>query len=203
MRLDVIRHGITALNLDGRFNTEDEPLVDYEVRRLRTASIPTGRYKRVYVSPLRRCTETADALGLAGYQLDSRLCERRFGAFEGLTYPECKKRFGDAFEAFSLYDSEFAPEGGESRSNHFSRVSAWLQYACQAETDAVLAITHGGTLDFLYRLAKRESLHGGERIYAGENAAISSFNITWPQVQLLRFSVPLVGGPARPAIVVS
>jgi broad specificity phosphatase PhoE len=193
MRLDVIRHGMTAANVVGSFNTEDEPLVDHEVRRLRTVSISAGSYRRVYVSPLRRCTETADALGLAVYQLDARLCERQLGVFEGLSHPECRKRFGAAFEAFSLNDAEFAPEGGESRSDHFSRISAWLQDACQNERDAVLAITHGGTLDFLCRLAKGESLHGGERIYAGDNAAISSFDINWPQVQLLRFSVPLVG----------
>jgi hypothetical protein len=37
-------------------------------------------------------------------------------------------------------------------------------------------------------------LHGGERIYAGDNGAISRFRLRWPQVELVSFSVPLAAG---------
>jgi len=191
MLLDVIRHGATATNAAGRFNTDDEALLRSEVQRLRAAAIP-GHYDLIYVSPLRRCIETAEALGLSRFETDARLRERHFGVFAGLTPAECMASFPEAFGVFARFDAAFAPDGGESRAEHVARIWAWLEDVCRRAPARALAITHGGTLDFLYRQATGRDLHGGSQIYAGENAALSSFRVEWPQLELIGFSQPLV-----------
>jgi len=55
----------------------------------------------------------------------------------------------------------------------------------------VLAITHGGTIDFLYRLAVGIAMHGSERIYSGGNATLAIFDVDWPNVRLIDFDAPL------------
>lgn len=195
MLLDVIRHGATDTNLAGRFNTVDEPLAAGESQRLRRVTIPRpDTYSSICVSPLRRCVETANALGLSGYQIDGRLSERSFGIFEDLTPAECRTRYRDEFDAFVRFDAEYRPEGGESRSEHFARFYDWLKEQHEAGLARVLAITHGGTLDFLYRMAKVLPLHGGDQIFSGPNAALSTFKITLPEIALMSFGHPLTRG---------
>jgi broad specificity phosphatase PhoE len=65
----------------------------------------------------------------------------------------------------------------------------WLRDV--AHHRSVLAITHGGMIDFLYRLGTGTALHGGDQIFGGENAAISTFDVDWPSVALVEFSAPL------------
>jgi broad specificity phosphatase PhoE len=78
---------------------------------------------------------------------------------------------------------------GESRAQNFERIVAWLRDIA-AHRD-VLAITHGGTIDFLYRLATGIALHGGDRIYSGNNATLAIFEVDWPNVRLVDFDAPL------------
>jgi broad specificity phosphatase PhoE len=193
MILDVVRHGATATNLAGRFNVEDEGLPDKEFQRLRRAAFHTGGYRQIYVSPLRRCLDTAIALGLHSYKTDARLGERRFGVFAGLSPAECLARHGKDFEAFSLFDADFVIPEGESRSQHYARLVSWLAEIDQVADDPVLAVTHGGTVDFLYRLATGRPLHGGEQIHAGQNARLSRFRLEGERIQLIQFSAPLLG----------
>ena len=81
---------------------------------------------------------------------------------------------------------------GESRSDHFQRIESWLQTIQQ--TGRVLAVTHGGTIDFLYRLATAIPLHGGNEIFSADNASVSRLEINWPAIRLVHFNVPVVVG---------
>jgi broad specificity phosphatase PhoE len=77
----------------------------------------------------------------------------------------------------------------ESRASNLERVLNWLEEV--ASYRRVLAITHGGTIDFLYRLAQGIELHGGPTIFAASNASISSFEVRWPDIELIAYHVPL------------
>jgi len=57
--------------------------------------------------------------------------------------------------------------------------------------ERVLAVTHGGTMDFLYRMGAGHPMHGGDAIFGGENLSRSSFRVEWPAVELLAFNEPL------------
>ena len=77
MILHCIRHGVTPSNLAGRFNdSEDESIDASAVEVLKTLAIGAEAYDRVYVSPMRRCIETAEHLGLRDWTLEPRIAER-------------------------------------------------------------------------------------------------------------------------------
>jgi broad specificity phosphatase PhoE len=190
--LHCIRHAVTPSNLAGRFNdSEDESIHPSAVEVLKTLAVGDGAYDRVYVSPMRRCVETAEHLGLRDWTLEPRIAERGLGVFQGLTPNECQTLYGEPFDAFQRFEAEPAIPQGESRGAHLARVKDWLEEASRAGLDRVLAITHGGVIDFLYRLSGAHPVHGGERIFGGENLALSSFEVDWPRVRLLGFSETL------------
>lgn len=186
MELHVIRHGLTVWNLEGRFNgSSDDCLTADQVRTLRCVDFSASGYDAVYCSPLERCVETARCLGIDRWIPEARIAERNLGVFEGCTSRECVDRHPEAFAAFSELDERYVVPGGESRREHLARVLAWLEEACRFER--VLAIAHGGTIDFLYRLGSGLPLHGGPHIFGGGNAAMSKFAVDWPHVRLLAF----------------
>ena len=81
---------------------------------------------------------------------------------------------------------------GETRAQHWSRVSAWLEEVAAGGADAVLAVTHGGVIDFLYRQATGHPLHGSGMLFGGENLARSRFEINPAgAVSLIAFAEPL------------
>lgn len=192
MILDCIRHGLTPSNLAGRFNdSADESLTAGQKAALRAVRFDASAYDLLFVSPMRRCLETADCLGIAACRRDARIVERDLGLFAGLTPRQCAERHPEDFRAFSAFDGDFRIPGGESRAAHLLRVTAWLEEVAASGAGRVLAITHGGTIDFLHRMATGHPIHGGERIFAGANAALSRFALDWPAVRLVEDQIPL------------
>src|SRR5262245_50382616 len=190
MQLWLVRHGLTALNVEGRFNGwRDDSLLPEQVDQLRRARLDARRFDAIYCSPLRRCVETAHCLGVRSFRTDARIAERNLGIFEGLTAAECRERFAEDFAQFAAFDEAYRIPGGESRGQNLARVMSWLEEANVHRS--VLAITHGGTLDFLYRLAHAHPVHGGAEIFSGGNASLSEFEVDFPHVRLVGFDRPL------------
>ena len=90
--LILIRHGKTAGNLLGRYigSRTDEPLCDEGRKGLAGKQLP--EVERLYVSPMKRCVETAEILW-PGFDrkkmqkvMDLRECD--FGDFENKNYKE-------------------------------------------------------------------------------------------------------------------
>ena len=95
-RISVLRHGMTEANEKGVYiGSTDLPLSDKGAAELaaRTDEYDYPRVHRVYSSPLRRCTETAEILFP-----DTELCtvddlrELNFGEFENKSIDELAKR---------------------------------------------------------------------------------------------------------------
>jgi broad specificity phosphatase PhoE len=190
MELHLLRHGETKGNAAGVYQGRvGGELTNSQTRALRFISFDAAPYDAIYSSPLARCVDTAKHLGIEGAQIDKRLAERNLGIFEGLTDRECEERFPNEFRMFRAFSEDFIIPDGESRGAHAARVLSWLGDALRYQR--VLAITSGGTIDFVYRLSTKQPLHGGDRIYGGDNATLSSFEIHWPEIRLLAFDVPL------------
>lgn len=188
MILDCIRHGVTEGNVAGRFNgVMDDPLTAAQIAAFAGLHFDATPYDAVFVSPSRRCQQTASGLGLTAWGDDPRLAERHLGCFQGLTPEACRELHGDAFAAFSAFDEHFVIPEGESRAEHLARVMSWLAEVRDLGHRRVLAITHGGVIDFLYRLATGTPAHGGDKIFAGGNLARSSFRIEEAEIQLIVF----------------
>ena len=140
----LIRHGATQGNREGRYIgcRTDEPLCPEGAAALREKACPP--VARVFVSPLKRCRETAEILypGIPAVIVeDFRECD--FGDFENRNYDELNG--SAAYQAWIDSGGELPFPGGESRAEFAARcVAAFERIRDQMEDCAVIA--HGGTL---------------------------------------------------------
>jgi broad specificity phosphatase PhoE len=96
----LVRHGETDWNRDGRWQGQsDTPLNEVGRQQAVRVAEELDGIDVVYSSDLARARETAEIvaerLGL-DVELDERLRERSFGAWEGKTGPEIEAEFRDA-----------------------------------------------------------------------------------------------------------
>ena len=144
MKWALIRHGKTQGNLEHRYigSRTDEPLCAEGIAALKEKPYPAVR--RVFVSPMKRCLETA-ALLYPGIPVeiveDFRECD--FGDFENKNYAELN---GQAdYQAWIDSNGEMPFPNGESRAVFAARcVSAFQIIRRQTEDCAIIA--HGGTI---------------------------------------------------------
>jgi 2,3-bisphosphoglycerate-dependent phosphoglycerate mutase len=161
-RVIAVRHGETAWNVDTRIQGQlDIALNDrgrWQAQRLARALADEG-LEAVYASDLGRARETAQAVADAArlaVQTDAALRERRFGAFEGLTFREIEQRYPEQSRRWRERDAGYGPEGGETLDLFFRRaVAAVAAIAERHRGQHIAIVTHGGVLDALYRAASR------------------------------------------------
>ena len=144
MKWILIRHGLTQGNREGRYIgcRTDEPLCAEGIAALQGQTVPPAR--RVFVSPMRRCLETAALLYPQADRVivpDFRECD--FGEFEGKNYAELNGRAD--YQAWIDSGGEAPFPGGESRAAFAARCAdAFAALDPEGEDCAVVA--HGGTL---------------------------------------------------------
>jgi len=112
---------------------EDPQDAAERLRPLLPAGIP------VVSSPLQRARHLAEALHPAP-QIDARLAEIDFGAWEGRPWSEIERTHLDAWAADVL---DFTPPGGESAAQLQARA---VECASGLRGEAVTLITHGGVM---------------------------------------------------------
>jgi len=109
--LVLVRHGSTEWSRSGRHTGRTDVPLDEEGERVAVAMGPVlERFDFVEVrsSPLQRARRTAELAGIGPVTLDDDLVEWDYGAYEGLTSPEIRKRRGDNWRVF---DAGVAPGG--------------------------------------------------------------------------------------------
>lgn len=187
--LYVIRHGETDFNVEQRLQGQYETPLNARGRvqarqcgdRLRGLFAREGQPAAEYgyvSSPLKRARETMEllraSLGLepAHFDLDDRLKEISYGAWEGLTLPEIQARDPHVLTRREENKWDFAPPGGESYRAVAKRVASW--YAT-VRRDTVVA-AHGGVARALManfcilpeeEAAHAEVAHGAVYVFAG------------------------------------
>ena len=89
VRIWLIRHGMTAGNLEQRYvGTTDEPLCEKGRQQILDKRW-AHQFEDIYVSPMRRCWETAEILFPTVHQIVvENFRERSFGEFEYRNYRE-------------------------------------------------------------------------------------------------------------------
>jgi broad specificity phosphatase PhoE len=153
-----VRHGETDWNVEQRLQGRRDIAINARgrVQARHCGHILGGLFQRdnlaardlAFVSsPLQRARETMElmraALGLAsdGYEIDERLAEISFGAWEGLTLAEVHERDAAALAARERDKWAFTPPDGESYADVTARIGAW--YA--GITRDTVVVAHGGT----------------------------------------------------------
>ena len=157
----VVRHGETAWNAHGRIQGHlDSPLNEEGLAQALLVGDRLTRepFAHLYSSDLGRALQTvqpiADRSGRPVHT-DTRLRERDLGVFQGLTGPECERRFPEHYARFRARDPDHVIPGGESARRVYERVSAVFTALAREHTDVrVVVVTHGGVLDALYRFVQ-------------------------------------------------
>lgn len=154
MKLWLIRHGMTKGNREHRYvGATDEGLLPEEKERLQARAVHPAV---VFVSPARRCRETAACLfpGAAPELIVvPEFMEMNFGAFEYMNWQEINQDSDPAHRAaYQRYiDSggETAFPGGESKAEFTRRVCDGFERAVLPriqEHQDVAIVAHGGTI---------------------------------------------------------
>jgi broad specificity phosphatase PhoE len=151
----LLRHASTVWNEDGRLQGQTDTALsasgEASARSWRLPA-PTDAWKRMS-SPLRRAHRTAELLRPASaVELDSRLREMSFGAWEGHTLPDLRKRIGEAFLDAERRGLDFQPPGGESPRMVMARMGRWAADIARAG-EPVVAVSHKAAIRAALALA--------------------------------------------------
>ena len=161
LKIWLIRHGMTEGNRHQRYiGVTDEPLCEEGRKLLRKFTYP--KPQAVFVSPLKRCLETAAILfDDPKVRIIDQLAECNFGEFENKNYKELS---GDPrYQVWIDSNGILAFPGGESKEECAVRNLEGFQRAVtacirEAITEAALVV-HGGTIMNImekYALPKKE-----------------------------------------------
>jgi broad specificity phosphatase PhoE len=156
----IVRHGQSAGNAKGVFQGKtDYPLTDLGRKQAeRSANFFTGKdICSIFASPLLRAAETAeiiaDAFGGPRPRLEESLSELDTGRFSDLTWEEASLKYPEEFVRFEA-SSWKAVKSAESPRAMFDRaLRAWdiLIEGAEAKGGAVLAVSHGGLIHWLFK----------------------------------------------------
>ena len=143
----MIRHGITAWNMDRRVQGHtDMPLSEHGRQILAKQSVPQPFASfRVVSSPLQRALQTAEMLNCPIESQELALMEMSWGDWEGRTLDSLRMEEGTRMQLREARGLDFQPPGGESPRQVQARLLAWFrQLACDGRS--TLAFTHKGVI---------------------------------------------------------
>ena len=179
-RVCLVRHGETDWNAEkrvqGQIDIDLNAAGEVQARAI-AEGIRPYEFAAAYSSDLRRANRTA-RLALAGRDISvspaPALRERHFGVLQGLTAEEAGivNPLGHRARIARDPDSDFAT--GESLIDFAARVLAGMEVlAVRHAGQSVIAFTHGGVLDVMYRAAT------GMAIEAPRNFTLGNAALNW------------------------
>lgn len=193
--LYLIRHAETEWNRSGVYQGHTDTELSERGRSQLEAlarRFARTRLDLVVSSDLRRARITAAAL-VDGHdpepplELDPRLREMSFGAWEGLHVDEIRHRFADDYAAYQAEPVEGRPTGGESFRELGERALAAVEErARRAGVRSLAVVAHGGTIKALLCLLLGLPLHL-RRQFLIDNASVTAVELREGRPALLRY----------------
>lgn len=180
----LIRHGETDWNGEKRIQGQ----IDIDLNRSGKAQaralqrgLAEHSFAAVYSSDLLRAWNTAQ-IAVAGWQIAvspaPTLRERHFGVLQGVTSLEASERHPDVHRHHQARTPDYDYETGESLIVFAARVMTGLEAIAERHRgQTVLAFTHGGVLDVVYRAATGRALDAA-RDFLLPNAAFNWFELS-------------------------
>jgi len=173
------RHGRTAWNLAGRYQGRSDPPLSPEGEadaRIVARKLSEDRPAAIVASPSKRTMMTArivgNLLGLSRIQVDGRLLELAYGAWEGLTQAEIKARWPEQLRIWKHTPEAMRFPGGETLEQARARLRAFARDgAALRDTDGpVLVVTHAGMVRLAMLEARNAPLSDFRRFEVGHEA---------------------------------
>lgn len=176
----LVRHGETDWNRDQRWQGHsDTPLNERGRQQARALAETIDRPDHIYASDLARARETAEILGSrfgVAVELDVRLRERGFGAWEGLTSGEIEASFAAEHSRWRAGEGAGAPDA-EAFEDFAARVRSFVEEVLSRHGDEiVLVVAHGGTIRAIHAAANGlDYVRDHRSIPAVANCVVSKF----------------------------
>jgi probable phosphoglycerate mutase len=189
-RFCLVRHGETDWNAARRLQGHTD--IDLNARGLAQAKQMAHALKKInlqfdvlYTSDLQRAANTAqaiEALFKTSAISNAALRERHLGALQGLTTDEAPIREPDLWKSHLSRNVTENLRDGESIQQFANRIRTALEkIRAQHSGKTILLVSHGGTLDMMYRIASNQPLDA-EKLVTVPNASlnwISHDGFTW------------------------
>lgn len=169
MRLYLIRHGETALNVKGcYYGRTDAVLSEKGISQARYLKeiLKEVSFDYIVASPLVRAYNTAQIVMEEREQEifgDRRLMEQDFGIFEGMTYKEIQNTYPKELDAWNEEFSTYRIPKGESFADVRSRAEDFLRdipSGRESKGEKMLIVAHKGTLGHLLAAMLKLPLDG-------------------------------------------
>ena len=178
-KLLLIRHGQTALNVQGLVHSQQDTTGLDETGRWqasRLVEVCRGyRVRSLLASPEQRALETAQIIAdglVVPLQCSEALRERNWGQWSGEPWQQIHERL----KPMSLEERfTFVPPGGESWQQMEQRLMGCVE-AWRGLSESVAVVAHGGLLRSLIPLLMNEPRESSFR-YDLDNASVSVFGV--------------------------
>lgn len=180
-RICFIRHGETNWNAERRMQGHiDIPLNANgisQAERLANALIRVKHsFDVIYSSDLERALHTANAVARAlslDVQITPRLRERNVGKLQGLLLSEAPVLLPEIWQRHIARELDYDLGGGESIRTFHQRMQDILDlFLNEHRGQSVLAVSHGGSLDMIYRIVTQQALDA-ERVAVVPNTSLN------------------------------
>jgi probable phosphoglycerate mutase len=168
--IDLLRHGEPEGGVRYRGDGVDDPLSPRGWEQMWAAVGESRDWTHVVTSPLRRCRDFAEAMSARlaiPLDVDPRLREVGFGAWEGRRHEEVRDADPGAYLAFFRDAVRNRPPGSEPLDAFFARVRAGLVDVFDAHPEGhVLLVCHLGVIRAALALALEAPLAALYRMHA-------------------------------------
>ena len=180
-RICFVRHGETNWNAERRMQGHiDIPLNANgisQAERLANALIRVKHsFDAIYSSDLERALHTANAVARAlslDVQITPRLRERNVGKLQGLLLAEAPVLLPEIWQRHIARELDHDLGGGESIRTFHQRMQDILElFLNEHRGQSVLAVSHGGSLDMIYRIVTQQALDA-ERVAVVPNTSLN------------------------------
>jgi 2,3-bisphosphoglycerate-dependent phosphoglycerate mutase len=179
-RITLVRHGETTWNAMNKVQGQlESPLSPRGIEQAQALArrLQHETFDALYASDLARARDTAQKIAdLSGHDIvvDTRLRERHYGMFQGLTWDEIRQRHPAEYAHYKGRFPNVTIPGGESADEFFGRVLEVLG-EISARHEHALVVAHGGLVDVVYREAMRLDREA-PRDYPLPNASVNRFH---------------------------
>lgn len=159
-RLYLVRHGETLWNKEFRYQGHSDVALTEEGReqaRLLAKKLIKEEFQAFYASDLSRARETAEIIAKPHkleVQVLPELRETKFGAWEGLTYPQLQEQYAEVLNKWIADPLNTTLPEGESLRDLINRVSDGIQKLIHKHKgEKILVAAHGGVNRVILALA--------------------------------------------------
>jgi len=195
-QLILLRHGETIWNREHRIQGHlDSPLSEAGIAQAEALAerLAATHFDALYSSDLGRAQLTAQKIGAAsGREIiaEAGLRERNLGILQALTRAEAQHIHPEIYARYRTLGPDYQVPGGESAQQFVARVADTCRALAEKHDGKIIvAVTHGGVLDAMYRHATGAPLDGARNTVL-LNASVNRFDfvegrwrlVTWGDV---------------------